>query len=86
VTLPRLVLYHRPECHLCHEMEAALRQLAPTLGFTLDLVNVDGATELRDRYGALVPLLSGPGSEICRYILDEAALRRRLSDPINTES
>jgi hypothetical protein len=74
-TSPQLTLYHRAGCHLCREMEEGLRRLQPDLGFQLTLVDIDGATALRDQYGTLVPLLMGEGGEVCRYFLDEAALR-----------
>jgi len=76
---PRLSLYHRLGCHLCQEMEAELRRLQPGLGFQLVLIDVDSATALRDQYGALVPVLVGEQGEVCRYFLDEGALRAALA-------
>jgi hypothetical protein len=75
---PQLTLYHRPGCHLCQEMEGALRRLQPSLGFQLQRLDVDADTRLRDQYGWLVPLLFIEQREICRYFLDEGALHDAL--------
>lgn len=69
----RLRLYGRRDCHLCEEMAAALRGR----GVPFDEVDVDSSAELKERYGRLVPVLTdGDGKELCRYRLDEAALRQ----------
>jgi len=70
----RLILLSRAYCHLCDEMEAALR---PLIGATpLDVIDVDakgnGALELQ--YGEAVPVLFAgacqTGRELCRFRLD----------------
>jgi hypothetical protein len=54
-------------------MAAALRGR----GVPFDEVDVDSSAELKERYGRLVPVLTdGDGKELCRYRLDEAALRQ----------
>ncbi len=76
----RLTLYGRRYCHLCEDMERALEPLQGELGFTLELVDVDGDAALDRKYGELVPLLAGPdGREICHYFLDVRALAERLA-------
>lgn len=76
----RLTLYGRRYCHLCEDMERALAPLRDELGFTLELVDVDGDAALERKYGELVPLLAGPdGREICHYFLDVRALAERLA-------
>lgn len=76
----KLTLYSRPACHLCDEMLDALQPLQSEFGFSVEKVNVDARPEDKARYGAVIPVLTGPdGQEICRYRLDEAALRDRLA-------
>jgi thioredoxin reductase (NADPH) len=79
----RLTLLSRAYCHLCDEMESALR---PLIGATpLDVVDVDAAEHaaLEARYGEAVPVLfAGPpaaDNEVCRYRLDREALSRALA-------
>lgn len=68
-----LVLFHRPGCHLCEQMLAALYV---TYGDELEvrLVNVDEDAALRERYGLRVPVLAAEGRELCEARLDETAV------------
>ena len=69
-----LTLLTRAYCHLCEEMEVALR---PLIGATpLDVIDIDAPEHslLEARYGDAVPVLfagePAPESELCRYRLD----------------
>lgn len=76
----RLTLYGRTYCHLCEDMAAALREVQESLGFSLEIVDVDTDPALEARFGELVPVLTDPrGVEICHYFLDIGALRARLA-------
>ena len=76
----RLVLYGRSYCHLCEDMAAALRALAPQLDFSLESVDLDATPALESRYGELIPVLTdAQGREICHYFLDIDALKARLA-------
>lgn len=68
-----LTLYHRPGCHLCEQMLAAIYFLYGE-DIEVALVNVDGDPGLKDRYGTRVPVLAAGGQVICEARLDEAAL------------
>ena len=68
-----LTLYGRRDCHLCEEMARALRER----GVAFAEVDVDSATELKERYGRFVPVLTdGDGKELCRYRLEPAVLQQ----------
>ncbi|HKJ10224.1 MAG TPA: glutaredoxin family protein [Gammaproteobacteria bacterium] len=75
-----LDLYGRAYCHLCSDMEVALRLLQGDLGFALVVHDVDADPELERRFGELVPVLMAGDTEICHYFLDERALRKYLAD------
>ena len=69
-----LTLLSRTYCHLCDEMEAALR---PMLAATpLDVIDIDAPenVDLEARYGDAVPVLfagdPADGRELSRYRLD----------------
>jgi hypothetical protein len=68
-----LVLYHRPGCHLCEQMLAALYV---TYGdeIEISLVNVDSDPSLKTRYGARIPVLAAGDQVICEARLDEGAV------------
>jgi hypothetical protein len=68
-----LVLYHRPGCHLCEQMLAALYV---TYGdeIEISLVNVDSDPALKERYGMRIPVLAAGEKVICEARLDEGAV------------
>lgn len=74
--LPRLTLYSRQYCHLCHDMQAQLERLLAglpgELGFELSVLDVDRNPELTARFNELVPVLMHEDRELARYRLDES--------------
>lgn len=77
---PALTLYSRQWCHLCHDMEAALRELQRAFSFDLEVLDVDADPALEARFDELVPVLMAGELELARYRLDGAALQRWLAD------
>ena len=80
----RLTLLSRAYCHLCDDMEAALR---PMLAATqLDVIDIDASEHaaLEARYGDAVPVLfvgdPADGREISRYRLDAARVLAALAE------
>ena len=74
----KLVLYSRPECHLC---EAVVDQLQPLLAgrsVELEIVDVDSSVALERRYGQRIPVLVADEVEISGYPLEEARVRQYL--------
>ena len=71
---PALVVYGREDCHLCHDMIAALRERQARLCFDFEVIDVDGDDNLKSRYGEQVPVLMAGGEEICHYYFNAAAL------------
>ncbi len=78
----KLILLSRAYCHLCDEMEAALRSL---VGATpLEVIDIDAPDHaaLEAQFGDLVPVLFRDAAiashEICHYHLDRAKLARVL--------
>jgi hypothetical protein len=68
-----LVLYHRPGCHLCEQMLAALYV---TYGDEIEvaLANVDSDPALKERYGTRIPVLAAGDRVICEARFDEGAV------------
>jgi len=75
-----LTLVSRHYCHLCQEMELALRPLAAEFGVDLEVVDVDADAALEARYDELVPVLLHDRLELCHYFLDVAKVRDYLSE------
>ncbi len=71
----------RVGCHLCTEAESTVARLAAELGFGWDTVDVDGSTELQDKYGDRVPVIVLDGREHGYWRVEEDRLRRALEKP-----
>jgi glutathione S-transferase len=75
----RLVLYGRPDCHLCDEARAGLRKLiAEGVPFELEEVNIEADEELHARFLERIPVIELDGEIISELWLDEGGLRARL--------
>ena len=77
--MPRLTLYSREYCHLCHDMLAALETLRGEFEFELQVLDVDADPALLARYDELVPVLTAGDDELCYYFLDAEAVRAYLA-------
>lgn len=55
-------------------MVAALREIQPEYGFSVQIVDIDTDPALVARYDELVPVLTLKGAEICHYHLDRERL------------
>ena len=74
-----LTLMSRGYCHLCDDMEVALRPLAEEFGALITVLDVDADADLEARYDELVPVLLHGEKELCHYFLDEAKTREYLA-------
>jgi Glutaredoxin-like domain (DUF836) len=76
--LARAVLYGKPGCHLCEDARAAVERVRAERPFILEEVDVTLDPVLHRRYGERIPVLELDGEELFQYVVDEAALRKRL--------
>jgi glutaredoxin-like protein DUF836 len=75
----RLVLYGRPDCHLCDEARAGLEQLRRDgVVFELDEVDIESDDGLLHRYLERIPVIELDGEIVSELHLDADALRARL--------
>jgi thioredoxin reductase (NADPH) len=74
-----LTLYVREGCHLCADMEQALRECISEVQFEIHRVPIENNAELERAYGTKVPVLVCGDQEICHYFLDKQALLRHLN-------
>ncbi len=70
----RLRLLGRPGCHLCDEMEAALRDEG-LAAEAIRYLNVDADPALRARYGLRIPVLLDGDSVLCEGRIDRRRVR-----------
>lgn len=74
-----LTLLGRSYCHLCHDMEVALKPLVEEFGAMVRVVDVDADPALEAKYDELVPVLLHGETELCHYFLDEPKAREYLA-------
>ena len=76
---PTVVLYARPDCHLCDEARAQLEGLrAEGLAFQLEEMNIELDDRLLARYLERIPVVVLDGKIVSELGLDSGELRARL--------
>ena len=74
-----VVLYSRPDCHLCDEARAAILAIRDQgMRFELQEIDIESDDELHSRYLERIPVVSVEGEIVSELILDRDALRARL--------
>ena len=73
--MSRVVLYGRPDCHLCDEARAVLERA----GVAFDERDIEADDDLFRRYLERIPVVAIDGEEAFELFVDEAELRRRLA-------
>jgi glutaredoxin len=76
--MSEIVVYSRPDCHLCAEALTQLRGLQTELGFQLRELDIDRDPELQRAYFERIPVIVLDGEELFDHFVDEPALRERL--------
>jgi hypothetical protein len=73
-----LILYSRPECHLC---EMLTDELAPLLQGRAQVQHVDVShdPDLERRYGLRIPVLVAGETELSSYPLDREQVEKYLA-------
>jgi glutaredoxin len=75
----RLVLYARPDCHLCDEARAGLEGLlADGLSFQLEEIDIESDDGLLRRFLERIPVIELDGEIVSELFLDADALRAKL--------
>ena len=75
-----LFLYSGKDCHLCEVFITGLEKLLGPSAYTCHIINIDSDPELKQRYGARIPVLVGGGVELCEQVLDENRVRDYLAN------
>jgi glutaredoxin len=76
---PRVVLYARPDCHLCDDARSGLERLrAGGLDFELEEVDIETDDELQARFLERIPVVELDGEIVSELHLDADALTARL--------
>jgi glutaredoxin len=74
-----VVLYTRPDCHLCDEARAGLERLrADGVDFELEEIDIEVDDELHARFMERIPVIELEGEIVSELFLDADGLRARL--------
>ena len=77
-SIPRVVVYHALDCHLCERALSTLAELRAECEFDLEAVDIGGDPELERRYREWLPVVEIDGERAFVYHLDRAAFRRKI--------
>jgi hypothetical protein len=75
---PRILLYTKSDCGLCHEAKAALLALRRELAFELEEIDITTDASLAAAYREELPVGYLDGRKLFKYRVDPALLRRQL--------
>jgi len=73
-----LTVYSKPDCHLCTQAVALLRELQSELEFELLVRDITADDALHRAYFERIPVVALDGEELFDYFVDEAVVRERL--------
>jgi c-di-GMP-related signal transduction protein len=77
--MAEVVVYSRPECHLCEQALAAIVALhREGYRFLLREVDIDSDEQLLRSHLERIPVVEVDGAVVSELVLDQAALRARL--------
>ena len=74
-SIPSVTLFHAQGCHLCDRA----RDVLDRVGVPYESVDITGDDSLEERYREWLPVVEIDGARAFVYYVDEAALRRKLS-------
>jgi hypothetical protein len=75
---PHVSFYTRPGCHLCEVALEVIESVGQEQDFSLDVIDIEGDTELTQRYGDKIPVVLVDGRLHAKYRVDRDAFIRRL--------
>jgi hypothetical protein len=74
---PRLILYTKTDCELCHEAKTALVTLSRELTFELVEIDITTDAALYDAFHEEIPVGFLDGHKLFKYRVDPARIRRQ---------
>ena len=75
---PTVEILSRPDCHLCEEAKALLRELQSSHSFLLCEVDISTRADLLERYESEIPVVFINGRKSFKYRVDPKQFGRRL--------
>ena len=76
---PRVVLYGRPACHLCHAARKVIARVCADLGEQYVEVDIDTDPALQHRFGEEIPVTFVDGRQHDFWRVDPLRLKKALT-------
>jgi glutaredoxin len=73
-----VIVYSKPDCHLCSQAIAVLRDLQLELPFLLREHDITSDDRLHRAYFERIPVVALDGEELCEHFVSESLVRERL--------
>jgi glutaredoxin len=70
----KVVLYGRPDCHLCDDARAVVLRVRAERPFELEEVDIESDDELFKRYLERIPVVTVDGEERFEFFVDPGEL------------
>ena len=74
----KVIIYSKPNCHLCEEAKAVMREAGCSDLFTIEEVNIETDPELLARYRYDIPVIIIDGTEAFRHRLTAEEFKLRI--------
>ena len=78
-TPPRVVLYSKPDCHLCDEARAVVEAVCAELDEAYDEIDITTSEDLMRSYGEEIPVTFVDGKQHDFWRVDADRLRTALA-------
>lgn len=75
---PHVVIYSRPDCHLCEEAKKVIEASGYRGEYTLEEINIESDPELLRRYRYDIPVITINGDEAFRHRVSASAFVERM--------
>lgn len=75
----QIVIYSRPECHLCETAEEVVRSFEGEFPMSIEVIDISGLEELEEAYGLEIPVVFIDGEKCFRHRAPRKGIERRLS-------
>lgn len=71
-------LYSGTQCRLCNDFLNELKKFLEPAGHVCHVINIDADPDLKQRYGARIPVLVAGNIELCEQFFDKVAVAAYL--------
>lgn len=78
--MTELVIYSKPDCHICDEMKRIIYKIKSDISFDLKEVNITEDDFFFKKYKDKIPVLTINGRLFAKFRFDEKKLRIKLSE------